>query len=495
MAISDISLTTGMRSNLLSLQATVSLLDRTQERLSTGKKVNTAMDNPVSFFAAQSLTSRASVIDGLKDAMGQAVQTIEAADKGITAITTMIEQAKGIAQSAQSATSIYDKITLNDVQGGTASTVTLTFNATLTAGAIITVGGVAFTAVATTNLTSTQFNISGDADAKAESLRAQIAATTSLSLYTATTSGGGIITFSKVDATYGDAANVETSEIQSNQSTSASVAAVAGTEGDTITLSLASGTEVLHATYSRAIANGSDSSNYWFAGNSTTTTTNTEDATTLAAKINANTDATGAGYAATAKDGVVTLTRSKYDITSSMVTAATTYGVALSSTETSELSTLVTQYNTLRTQLDELAEDAGYKGKNLLEAQTLTVKFEGANLDVVGFNAKTAGLGITQATWTTGGSIDTDITALDNALTKLRTESSKMSGNLSIISVREDFSKNMINTLTEGADKLTLADTNEEGANMLMLQTRQSLSTTALSLSAQAAQSVLQLFG
>jgi len=145
--------------------------------------------------------------------------------------------------------------------------------------------------------------------------------------------------------------------------------------------------------------------------------------------------------------------------------------------------------------LDELAEDAGYKGKNLLEAQTLTVKFEGANLDVVGFNAKTAGLGISAATWTTGGNIDTDITALDNALTKLRTESSKMSGNLSIISVREDFSKNMINTLTEGADKLTLADTNEEGANMLMLQTRQSLSTTALSLSAQAAQSVLQLFG
>ncbi|MBP7232640.1 MAG: hypothetical protein KBA28_11995, partial [Syntrophaceae bacterium] len=120
MAISDVSLTTGMRSNLLSLQSTVSMLDRTQERLSTGKKVNTAMDNPVSFFAAQSLTSRASVIDSLKDAMGQAVQTIASADKGITAITTMIEQAKGIAQSAQSASSIYDKVTLNNVSGGTA---------------------------------------------------------------------------------------------------------------------------------------------------------------------------------------------------------------------------------------------------------------------------------------------------------------------------------------------------------------------------------------
>jgi len=72
--------------------------------------------------------------------------------------------------------------------------------------------------------------------------------------------------------------------------------------------------------------------------------------------------------------------------------------------------------------------------------------------------------------------------------------SSKLSSNLSIITTRQDFSTNMVNTLTEGSDALTLADTNEEGANMLMLQTRQSLATTALSLSAQAAQSVLKLF-
>jgi flagellin len=84
---------------------------------------------------------------------------------------------------------------------------------------------------------------------------------------------------------------------------------------------------------------------------------------------------------------------------------------------------------------------------------------------------------------------------LDAALSTLRQGSSKMSSSLSIIKVRQDFSTNMINTLTAGADKLTLADANEEGANMLMLQTRQSLSTTALSLSAQAAKSVLKLFG
>ena len=103
MAINDVSLTAGMRSNLLSLQGTVDLLNRTQNRLSTGKKVNSAIDNPMSFFASQALTSRASTIDSLKDGMGQAIQTIQAADKGIKAITAMIEQAKGIAQSALSA--------------------------------------------------------------------------------------------------------------------------------------------------------------------------------------------------------------------------------------------------------------------------------------------------------------------------------------------------------------------------------------------------------
>ena len=162
----------------------------------------------------------------------------------------------------------------------------------------------------------------------------------------------------------------------------------------------------------------------------------------------------------------------------------------------SELSNLVTRYNVMRTQIDELADDSGYKGKNLLAGNTLTVQFEGTTLNVVGFNAKVANMAISPAAWLTGGStaIDADILELDAALSTMRQESSKLAGNLSIITVRNDFSTSIINTLIEGSDKLTLADSNEEGANMLMLQTRQTLATTALSLSAQAAQSVLRLF-
>ena len=90
--------------------------------------------------------------------------------------------------------------------------------------------------------------------------------------------------------------------------------------------------------------------------------------------------------------------------------------------------------------------------------------------------------------------IDSGITRLDNATRTLRTESSKLANNLSIITARQDFTQSMINVLKDGAAGLTNADMNEEGANMLMLQTRQALGTTSLSLASQAAQSVLRLF-
>ena len=83
---------------------------------------------------------------------------------------------------------------------------------------------------------------------------------------------------------------------------------------------------------------------------------------------------------------------------------------------------------------------------------------------------------------------------LDTATTTLRTESSKLANNLSIITARQEFTQGMINVLKDGAAGLTNADMNEEGANMLMLQTRQALGTTSLSLASQAAQSVLRLF-
>jgi len=172
---------------------------------------------------------------------------------------------------------------------------------------------------------------------------------------------------------------------------------------------------------------------------------------------------------------------------------------ALSTASTTERSALATQFGNVLTQIGGVAQDANYKGTDLLNGDTLTVKFNesGTNsLTITGFSADAAGLGILAATgsWAADTDINAALTNLDAATTALRTQSQNLSSNLAVVNTRLDFTTNMINTLQKGSDNLTLADTNEEGANLLMLQTRQALSTTSLSLASQAAQSVLRLF-
>jgi flagellin len=182
---------------------------------------------------------------------------------------------------------------------------------------------------------------------------------------------------------------------------------------------------------------------------------------------------------------------------------------ALSESGSTAIDALRAQYTEVLNQIDLLAEDSGYKGTNLLEASTVQheVKFDetgASSLTITGFDASSTGATLNLVTagddgWASGEAPDTDainsaITALDSATSALRSEAGKLSTNLSTITIRQDFTANMINTLEDGASNLTNADMNEEGANMLMLQTRQQLGTTSLSLASQAAQSVLRLF-
>lgn len=276
MALNDVSLTSGMRSNLLQLQGTSKLIDRTQERLATGKKVNSALDNPTNFFAAQAAVNRAADFSARKDGMGEAVQNIKAADAGITAITAMIDAAKGLAEAA----------------------------------------------LGTSNTTSR--------------------------------------------AAYG------------------------------------------------------------------------------------------------------------------------------------------AQFDTLMTKIDDIATDSTYRGTNLLKSEDLLVNFNEdgtSNLTVTAFNAahNSTDMAINTSAATAWDTTDNSVITgtqdeLRLATDTLRDKSKGLSNNLTIITTRQNFTDSMISTLQTGSDNLTLADMNQEGANMLMLQTRQSLGTTALSLSSQAAQSVLRLF-
>jgi flagellin-like hook-associated protein FlgL len=189
-------------------------------------------------------------------------------------------------------------------------------------------------------------------------------------------------------------------------------------------------------------------------------------------------------------------------ITNLISSAKSLANSALSSDDDTEITALKAQYDNIRDQIDTLAGDSGYKGVNFLKEDDHTVKFDEqglSKLDITGFDATTTGLEITAAgAWdsTDEGKqlIENDIALLDAATTTLRTEASTLASNLNVITARQDFTQKMVNTLTDGASNLVNADMNEEGANMLMLQTRQSLGTTSMSLASQAAQSVLRLF-
>ena len=271
----DIVLTAGVRSNLLQLQQTANLITQTQTKLATGKRVNSALDNPVNYFTAQALTNRASDLGNLLDSMSSGISTIQAANNGITSITKLVQSAQALISQAQQST-----------------------------------------------------------------------------------------------------------------------------------------------------------------------------------------------------DPVVR-------------------------------TGLANQFDTILGQITTLAQDSGFNGINLLNGTasanlTVTLNENGSSsvtINAVDFTSTGLALNNSNNNWGGTADITAASTELTAALTSLRSQSQAFGTNLSTVQIRQDFTKAMINTLQTGSDSLTLADSNEEGANLLALQTRQQLSTTALSLASQASQAVLRLFG
>ena len=377
--MSDIHLTASMRTNLLSLQGTQSLMDRTQERLSSGLKVNSAIDNASSYYAAQSLNNRASDLNALLDSMGQGIQTIQAANEGIEAITDFVQQAKALANTAR------DNATVK----GTTSSGTYT------------------AADDTKNIT---VKIEGVADQDIE------------------------VTLEDTDSLEQAATKIAT-----------------------------------------ALNDGTDG---------------VKDAE----------DTVIGGFTATVENGQIKISNSKGIVAnvSGTISGITFNGEIGNSTRTTSMK----QYNEILDQIDQLAKDSGYKGVNLLQGNSLKVVFNedrSSYLTINGTFADTSdeGLKISRAEdWTNpdNEAIDASISELENAITSLRNMASEFGNNYSIVENRENFTESLINVLEEGSDKLTLADMNEESANMLALRTRQQLAINSLSLASQAAQSVLSLF-
>ena len=408
--MADISLTASMRTNLLSLQNTQSLMDTTQERLSTGLKVNSAIDNASSYYTAQSLNNRASDLSALLDSMGQGIQTIQAANEGIEAITEFVEQAKAIANSARDAASKTDVKTLSSKFSGTDS---VTSDDTALTLAVKKADGTA---------------LAGTGDEKKIS-----------------------------DAITAVNAKLNATELKGKNAAELKTAIEKALKED------AAG--VLKNVMEFSVtADGKVS---------------------VTAKAGYQVSLTGAGDFAGQgdkdEDGSVT------NVSTSTVDVNT------------DREKYAEQFNEIMKQIDNLAKDSGYKGINLLQMNTLTVIFNedrSSQIEVKGVDASSTGLKISNPvdSWQTDEDINKSITEAENAISELRIMASDYGNYYSIVQNRQDFTKNLINVLTEGADNLTLADMNEESANMLALQTRQQLAINSLSLASQAAQGVLQLF-
>jgi flagellin-like hook-associated protein FlgL len=407
--MSGIVLSASVRQNLLSLQSTAELLSTTQNRLSTGKKVNTALDNPTNFFTAQGLNNRASDINNLLDGIGNGVQVLQAANTGLTSLQKLVDTAKSIANQVLQAPIGYSV------------RASATTAAPTGAGPL----GVAGTAADLTNAGTNSLN-------------------GKTFVFTPATGAATTITISSTVA----AGNVNSIDAFNTALSAAGIG---------LTASLASNGSVTF----------------------TSTANNASQALTLGTTAAANTVAlSGTGTFALVGTGTPTADPASQAIRSN----------------------LVSQYNNIITQITTTAQDSSFNGINLLNGDNLNLTFNEtgkSTLNVTGVTYNAAGLGLNTLVVGTdfldNNSANATIVKISAASSALRTEASSLGSNLSVVQIRQDFSKNLINVLQTGSSNLTLADTNEEAANSQALSTRQSIAVSALALANQSQQSVLQL--
>ncbi len=507
--MSDITLSAGVRQNLLSLQSTASLLTTTQNRLATGKKVTNAFDNPTSFFTSQSLTNRANSLSALLDQIGQGQQTLQAANQGLTSITSLLQQALSISQQALQA----------------AGPSTLSYGAITTNGSLATSETFAKVASATTTLASNgslghadtlsiinagaTFSVTLANTDTVASIISDINSTVGLGssgAATASTDSGGHLQITSNTSSAGTLSVTDTTG-----DTKLTAAATAVTAASTDLFQLLSGNGGFTAGNSLSVSvSGGAAQNVYFGTGSGQIQTLAQLNTALQSLSGlSNSSATGSavslGVASSTAANSLTIgsagsTGSTEILHELGLTAGTANGTAVSSGNSATRSTLQTNFNNLLTQIDQLAGNSSYKGVNLLGGDNLTVTFNEnntSNLTIQGVTFNSAGLGLSPISGTgfqANANINNTITALNTALTTIQAQTETFGTNASTISVRQDFTKNLINTLQTGSDNLVLADQNQESANLLTLQTRQQLSISALSISNQAQQAVLKLF-
>ena len=385
--MSEINLSSAVRTSLLSLQNTADLLSSTQERLATGNRVNSALDDPTAFFSASALNNRATDLATLLDAEQQAIRTVEVADDGITAVQDLLSSARAQANAALQTDDLSARTTAAEAFDDIIRQIELLADDASFNGTNLLEGDnlqVIFNENGSSNLTVEGFDLTN--------------AAASLGL-----------------------------ENQSGAATPATpasldISAVTFTEGQTATIEIGS----------------------------------------QAVNVNFTAGAAGPG-------GALTAAEAEAQINAAIATNPT---FAASSTSVSG-GTITSDFGDI----------------------TITNNDVAAGTTVGGAGGSTAFIPGSGGDFATNADINRTLSAIDGAFSTLRSAAASLGADLSTIQIRQDFTSALINTLEAGAGDLTLADLNEEGANLLTLQTRQQLASTSLSFATQADQNVLSLFG
>src|SRR6266481_4515593 len=519
--MSAIVLSASVRQNLLSLQSTADLLSTTQNRLATGNKVNSALDNPTNFFTALGLNNRASDIANLLDGIGNGVQVLQAANTGLTSLQALVASAQSIAhQVLQSPTGYNTKSNISSavIPGATAQNLLgNNTNATVTGSAV-------------NNDNTTAVAITGS------TLLSGAGSSTSNDLATSITTGDTLtvdgVTFTFVAGSVSAGTNIGVGDTVGHL-----LSAIDAVTGSTVASTVSGGKVVLSTgvTQNLTLAGSAlaklgltaattnvgqpplagETLSIGATGGGTPTSITFGTGPGQISNLNALNAALAANnlQATISTTGVINIVASNDAASSTIGTfggSATTSGQAffgvtapppvIDPNSQATRANLVSQYNNVLAQINTTSQDASFNGVNLLNGDTLKLVFNEtgrSTLNIQGVTFNDAGLGL--ATLTVGtdfldsNSANNVLTTLDTASSTLRSEASALGSNLSIVQIRQDFSKNLINVLQTGASNLTLADTNEEAANSQALSTRQSIAVSALALANTSQQSVLQL--
>jgi flagellin-like hook-associated protein FlgL len=473
--------------------------------MATGYRVDSALDNPDSFFTASKMNSRAAALNRLLDTMSIGTQTVEAADDGLSAITTLLETARATASEASQA-----DLTVAD---GPPVHATVAGTGTLSPDAVATETGTQNVASETDFVANTPIKNDKKLKIKVDGI------TTDVKFgYDA----GEVTTAADLEAAIDAIAGISASYDGSGQlvivgdDTTQSFEIEAGTD-DKIRDALGITEQVFDPTnlLTQGITAGETLTITVGGGSAETITFGTNDGAgevdTLAeldAAISALTGDFSTQSLNLSNGGIsLTATSGTDSITIGGSADVTKFGLSAGAIDPFQPTkpnpareSLRLDFNNLLEQIDKIAADSGINGTNLLAGSSLKVIFNEtgtSSLTVAGISADSSGLGIST---TATSAFDTDVlinaalAEIDAALNTLSTQSSLFGSKVSIVQIREDFTKALINTLETGADNLTLIDINEESATLLALQTRYQIAAEMLSITANNESQVLRLF-